>query len=62
MENQNKYKANESEAIKMIQQDKCTSCDVVIEDGEPIYSDNEDNFYCEHCWIELEARFKGLMP
>ena len=38
-------------------QEVCSKCNCI---EEVIYFDNDNNVYCEDCWIEYESKLKGL--
>lgn len=40
--------------------EKCSICGS-IEPVQTIYVDKQDNYYCEDCWLQYEAKQKGLV-
>lgn len=40
--------------------EKCSICES-IEPVQTVYVDENNNFYCEECWIQYEANQKGLI-
>jgi len=40
---------------------KCSKCGIEIEENNTLWTDSDDNTYCEDCWIEHEAELKNLI-